>query len=71
MGCYGIPFGQSIDDIIGMALGYQLFLDGIDSHLRKGQKERPTHRTDVNQKNKYPALLMGMRISQSTTRCSG
>lgn len=52
MGCYGIPFGQSIDDIIGMALGYQLFLDGIDSHLRKGQKERTTYASHRRQSEK-------------------
>jgi hypothetical protein len=33
MGRYGIPLGQSIDGTIGTALGYQRFLDGIDSQL--------------------------------------
>ncbi|WP_442499336.1 hypothetical protein [Methylobacter sp. sgz302048] len=33
MGRYRIPLGQSIDDTIGTALGYQMFLDGIDSQL--------------------------------------
>lgn len=33
MGRYGVPLGQPIDDIIGTAIGYQMFLDGIDSHL--------------------------------------
>jgi|GEM_PF-2148117 len=33
VGRYGIPLGQPIDDTIGTALGYQKFLDGIDSQL--------------------------------------
>lgn len=33
MGRYGIPLGQQIDDTVGTALGYQLFLGGIDSQL--------------------------------------
>jgi hypothetical protein len=33
IGRYGIPLGQSIDGTSGTALGYQKFLDGIDSQL--------------------------------------
>jgi len=33
MGRYGVPLGQPIDDTIGTAIGYQMFLDGIDSQL--------------------------------------
>ncbi|MGZ4958565.1 MAG: hypothetical protein ACXV7J_04885 [Methylomonas sp.] len=33
MGRYGVPLGQPINDTIGAALGYQMFLDGIDSQL--------------------------------------
>lgn len=33
MGRYGIPLGQSIEDSLGATLGYQMFLDGIDSQL--------------------------------------
>lgn len=33
MGRYGIPLGQPIDYTVGTALGYQLFLDGIDDQL--------------------------------------
>jgi len=33
MGRYGVPLGGRIDDTIGAAVGYQMFLDGIDSQL--------------------------------------
>ncbi|WP_235557317.1 hypothetical protein [Methyloglobulus morosus] len=33
MGRYGMPLGRPIDDTIGTAIGYQMFLDGIDSQL--------------------------------------
>jgi hypothetical protein len=33
MGRYGVPLGGRIDDTIGTAIGYQMFLDGIDSQL--------------------------------------
>ncbi|MGZ8136710.1 MAG: hypothetical protein ACXW1W_06765 [Methylococcaceae bacterium] len=33
MGRYSVPLGQSIDDTVGTSLGYQMFLDGIDSQL--------------------------------------
>ncbi|MGH8614596.1 MAG: hypothetical protein ACREYF_21860 [Gammaproteobacteria bacterium] len=33
MGSYGVPLGQPIDDTVGTAIGYQMFLDGIDSQL--------------------------------------
>lgn len=33
MGRYGVPLGQPIDDTIGTAIGYQMFLDGIDSQI--------------------------------------
>jgi len=33
MGRYGVPLGQPIDDTVGTAIGYQMFLDGIDSQL--------------------------------------
>ncbi len=33
MGRYGVPLGQQIDDTVGTAIGYQMFLDGTDSQL--------------------------------------
>ncbi len=33
MGRYGVPLGQPIDDTIGMAIGYQTFLGGIDGQI--------------------------------------
>jgi hypothetical protein len=33
MGRYGVALGQPIDNTVGTALGYQMFLDGIDSQL--------------------------------------
>ncbi|NOT11698.1 MAG: hypothetical protein HOP23_07700 [Methylococcaceae bacterium] len=33
MGRYGVPLGQSIDHTLGTAIGYQMFLDGINSQL--------------------------------------
>ena len=33
MGRYGVPLGQPIDDTIGTAIGYQMFLNGIDSQI--------------------------------------
>lgn len=33
MGRYGVPLGLPIEDTIGTALGYQMFLDGISSQL--------------------------------------
>jgi hypothetical protein len=33
MGRYGVPLGKPIDNTIGTAIGYQMFLDGIDSQL--------------------------------------
>jgi len=33
MGRYGVPLGQPISDTVGMALGYQIFTNGIGSQL--------------------------------------
>lgn len=33
MGSYGVPLGRSTDNTVGTALGYQMFLGGIDKQL--------------------------------------
>ncbi|ESS71316.1 hypothetical protein MGMO_108c00020 [Methyloglobulus morosus KoM1] len=33
MGRYGVPLGKAINNTVGTAIGYQMFLDGIDSQL--------------------------------------
>ncbi len=61
MGRYGVPLGQPIDNTIGTAIGYQLFLDGIDSQLifEAGARTSTQHGTDEG------ALGFGVRYQRS------
>jgi hypothetical protein len=61
MGRYGVPLGQPIDNTIGAAVGYQIFLDGINSQLifEAGGRLSTQSGTDTN------ALGLGVRYQRT------
>lgn len=61
MGRYGIPLGGNIDDTIGAAVGYQMFLGGVDSQLIVEAGGRTSTQNETNE----GSLGLGMRYQKA------
>lgn len=61
MGRYGVPLGGPIDDTVGMAIGYQKFLDGTDSQLILEAGARTSTRSEKDE----GALGFGIRYQRA------
>jgi hypothetical protein len=61
MGRYGVPLGMPIDNTIGTAIGYQMFLDGIDSQLIFEVGARTSTQSDKDES----AIGLGVRYQQA------
>jgi hypothetical protein len=61
LGRYGVPLGQSIDKTVGTAIGYQMFLDGIDKQLIFELGARTSTRSSVD----ASAIGFGARYQQT------
>lgn len=64
MGRYGVPLGGAIDNTIGASLGYQMFLDGIDSQLIFEAGAR----TNTRGSRDEGALGFGIRYQRNITK---